>query len=343
MYMSRIFAIAHPNIAFIKYWGDVNADLHIPANGSISMNLEELRTRTSVGFDSSLLQDELYLNQEPVHAEALERVSRFLERVRRIAGITFFARVESENNFPMAAGIASSASGFAALSLAASRAAGLTLDEAGLSRLARTGSGSACRSVPGGFVEWQAGREDADSYAHSIAPRGHWNLADCIALVDQDEKPVSSSLGHGLAHTSPLQDARVADTPRRLDRCREAILQRDFDGLAAVMEQDSNLMHAVMITSSPALLYWQPATISIMQAVQNWRKEGLQVGYTVDAGPNVHVLCPAEQEKEVHKRLGELKGVKNVLIAHPGGPTEVEVMGNPKQLGAFNPKKPSNP
>lgn len=330
MYMSRVFAIAHPNIAFVKYWGDINADLHIPANGSISMNLEELCTRTSVGFDSSLLQDELYLNQVPAHGEALDRVVRFLERVRRMAGITTFARVESENNFPIAAGLASSASAFAALSLAASRAAGLVLDEASLSRLARTGSGSASRSVPGGFVEWQAGREDNDSYAYSIAPEDHWSLADCIALVDQDEKPVSSSMGHALAHTSPLQDARVADTPRRLAMCREAILTRDFDRLAAVMEQDSNLMHAVMITSSPALLYCQPATIGVMQAVQNWKKEGLQVGYTIDAGPNVHVLCPAEDEKEIHKRLGELKGVKNVLIAHPGGPAVVEEMGNPK-------------
>ena len=133
-----------------------------------------------------------------------------------MAGIPTYARVESQNNFPTGAGLASSASGFAALSLAASQAAGLELDEKDLSRLARTGSGSACRSIPGGFVEWQAGSNDEDSYAYSIAPPNHWDIVDCVALVSQDEKTVSSTSGHSLASTSILQPSRLADAPRRL-------------------------------------------------------------------------------------------------------------------------------
>lgn len=317
-------AIAYPNIAFIKYWGDKDPSLHIPANGSISMNLDGLYTRTMVAFDTALHEDQLNLNGENAGGSALERVSSCLERVRLLAGISTYARVESQNNFPTSAGIASSASGFAALSLTASRAAGLMLDEKDLSRLARTSSGSACRSIPGGFVEWQAGETDKDSYAYSIASPSHWDLVDCIALVSLEKKPINSSVGHSLATTSMLQPARVADAPLRLSLCREAIRMHDFDKLAEVVELDSNLMHAVMITSTPPLLYWLPATVTIMHAVQAWRNEGIPVCYTIDAGPNVHVVCPGEQVEMIVGRLCQLPGVIQVLTAHPGGPATLE-------------------
>ena len=317
-------ASAHPNIALIKYWGDVDSCLHLPANGSISMNLAGLTTRTKVSFDPSLPQDQFTLNDVPTIGEALDRVGRLLNRVRQLAGITTFARVESQNNFPADAGIASSASGFAALSLAASRAAGLKLNEKDLSRLARTGSGSACRSIPGGFVEWQAGYIDEDSYAYSIAPPEYWDLVDCIALVSREEKHISSSLGHSLAAASLLQAGRVADAPHRLNMCREAINRRDFGALADIVELDSNLMHAVMITSTPTLLYWLPGTVAIMHAVRGWRNEGIPVCYTIDAGPNVHVMCPGEQAEKITERLGQLPGVIQVLTARPGGAARLE-------------------
>jgi diphosphomevalonate decarboxylase len=311
-------AIAHPNIALIKYWGDLDADSHIPANGSISMNLSGLTTRTRVSFDPALQYDELILNEKPLVGNALQRIRTILNTVRRLAGIPTFARVESKNNFPTGAGIASSASGFAALSLAASKAAGLELNERELSRLARTGSGSACRSIPGGFVEWQAGTNDADSFAYSFASPDYWDIADCIAVVSQNEKSVSSTEGHSLALTSMLQPIRIADTPHRLDICRTAILSRDFTALADIVELDSNLMHAVMITSHPPLLYWQPATVAIMQAVRGWRDQGLPVCYTIDAGPNVHLICPGDQADIIADRLRQIPAVIDVLISHPG-------------------------
>jgi len=317
-------ASAHPNIALIKYWGDFDSCLHIPANGSISMNLAGLTTRTTVSFEPSLPQDQFTLNDVPMIGEALDRVGRLLNRVRQLAGISTYARVESQNNFPAGVGIASSASGFAALSLAASRAAGLKLDEKDLSRLARTGSGSACRSIPGGFVEWQAGNNDEDSYAYSIAPPEYWDLVDCIAFVSREEKSISSSLGHSLAATSLLQAGRVADAPHRLNMCREAINRRDFGALADIVELDSNLMHAVMITSTPTLLYWQPGTVAIMHAVRAWRNEGIPVCYTIDAGPNVHVICPDEQAEKITERLGQQPGVIQVLTAPPGGAAKLE-------------------
>jgi diphosphomevalonate decarboxylase len=321
---AKATATAHPNIALIKYWGDFDSNLHIPVNGSISMNLRELFTRTSVSFDPYLGHDQFTLDGRQVSGSGLERVSSLLERVRQMAGITISASVESHNNFPTGSGVASSASGFAALSLAASKATGLDLDEKSLSRLARTGSGSACRSILKGFVEWQAGSSDQESYAYSIAPPEHWDLVDCIVLVSQDEKPFSSSLGHTLAQTSLLQSVRVADAPRRLRICRNAIFNSDFDALANVVELDSNLMHAVMLTSSPSLLYWHPNTVTIMQAVQSWHKAGLPVCYTIDAGPNVHVLCPGDVSGEVAERLKQLSGVVKVLVTHPGGPAMLE-------------------
>jgi diphosphomevalonate decarboxylase len=317
-------AISCPNIAFIKYWGDRDPALRIPANGSISMNLAGLFTRTCVEFLPSLHSDGLTLNGKEVTGPGLTRVSSFLDRVRRLAGLADCARVASENNFPTGAGIASSAAAFAALALAASKAAGLSLCERELSRLARTGSGSACRSIPAGFVEWQPGETDEDSFAFSIAPPEHWDLADCIAIVSYEHKPTGSTEGHFLANTSPLQAARVADAPRRLEVCRRAILSRDFEAFAWIVEQDCNLMHAVMITSHPQLLYWQPGTLAVMHAVHAWRRQNIPACYTIDAGPNVHVLCEGWAAEEVAAGLRQVPGVSQVMVASPGGAARLE-------------------
>ena len=293
------------------------------------MNLGGLYARTQVTFDAAIRCDELIecdeliLNGRAETGPALQRVSSFLERVRNMAGVQLPARVVSENNFPTGAGIASSAAAFAALALAATRALGLHLSEAQLSRLARLGSGSACRSIPAGFVEWQAGSSDIDSYAFSIAPPDYWALTDCIAVLETAQKPVGSTEGHALAATSPLQDARVSDTPRRLDICRSAVLNRDFDSLAEVIEQDSNLMHAVMMTSHPPLFYWEPASLQVMKAVESWRKTGVPAAYTLDAGPNVHILCETSAADEVQRRLRELAVVQTVLTAPPGEAAQV--------------------
>ena len=312
-------AQAHPNIAFIKYWGNRDNTLRLPMNGSISMNLDGLFTRTTVNFQPSLPFDGLIINGHEVTGSGLDRVSRILDIIRNMAKINERAEVMTENNFPSGAGIASSASAFAALALAGSKAAGLTLTERELSRLARRGSGSASRSIPSGFAEWQMGISDEDSFAFSIAEPDHWNLVDCIAIVSAAHKKTGSTEGHAIAPTSPLQAARVADTPRRLELCRNAILNRDFDSFASIVELDSDLMHSVMMTSSPALHYWKPASLAVMNAVCAWRGEGLQACYTVDAGANVHVICPEENVQIVNTRLREIQGVENVLIARAGG------------------------
>ena len=321
--MSAFTALAHPNIAFIKYWGNRDNVLRLPSNGSISMNLDGLFTRTIVSFQPSLPFDELIINGYAVMGKGLERISYILDLVRVMAGIEIKAEVMSENNFPAGAGIASSAAAFAALALASSHAAGLTLSEAQLSRLARRGSGSASRSIPSGFAEWKMGTGDDDSVAISIAPPEHWNLVDCIAIVSASHKKTGSTEGHAIAGTSPLQNARVTDTPRRLELCRNAILKKDFDAFANIIEHDSDMMHAVMMTSNPPLMYWQAGTVGIFHAVREWRASGSPVAYTVDAGANVHVICLGEHAKETEKRLRELPGVSDVLVAGVGGAARI--------------------
>ncbi len=339
--MTTATAKAFPNIAFIKYWGNRENTLRLPMNGSISMNLDGLYTRTTVSFQNSLPFDELIINGHEIIGTGLNRVSYILDIVRGMVDIHEHAEIVSENNFPAGAGIASSASAFAALALAGSKAAGLDLSEPELSRLARRdlsepelsrlarrGSGSASRSVPGGFVEWQGGTTNEDSFAYSIALAEHWKLMDCIAIVSASHKKTGSTEGHAIAPTSPLQAARVADTPRRLDLCRNAILNKDFDTFASIVELDSDMMHSVMMTSTPALHYWKPTSLAVMNAVRQWRSEGLPACYTVDAGANVHVICLEAESQIVNKRLREINGVEDVLVARAGGPAKIIVNGD---------------
>lgn len=283
------------------------------------MILGDLETRISVTFNSRLKSDELEINHQSIYGEKFTRIVDFMDIMRTLARKKLFARIVSENHFPMSAGLASSASAFAALALAGSAALGLKLSEAGLSRLARRGSGSACRSIPPGFVEWFAGNTDRSSFARSFAPPDHWDLVDCIALIKIGEKMLSSKQGHSLAITSPLQLSRVADTPRRLEICRKAILDHDFPTLAAIAEADSNWMHAVMMTSDPPLYYWEPATLGIMKAVAIARAEGLPAFYTIDAGPNVHVITLQSEMADVIQFLQSLPEVISILTSKAGG------------------------
>ncbi|MGV8049043.1 MAG: diphosphomevalonate decarboxylase [Anaerolineaceae bacterium] len=321
-------AVAHPNIAFIKYWGNRDVQLRLPLSGSLSMCLDGLLTSTCVCFDRQIPGDSFCLNGIEQSGEGLVRVSNFLDHVRQLAGQDLPARVNSVNSFPSGAGIASSASAFAALALAASHAIGLRLEEQALSRLARLGSGSACRSVPGGYVEWLPGTGDLDSYAVSIAPPEHWDLLDLVVILDRGHKQVGSSAGHDLAQTSPLNNLRLAGASARLEECKQAILRRDFERLAPVVEADSQWMHAVMRTSTPSLIYTTTATETVLRDVKSWRKHGHAVCATVDAGPNVHVLAQAEELEWAQTTLRERPEVLEVMVARPGDGAQLVEQSN---------------
>lgn len=311
-------AIAHPNIAFIKYWGNLDHTLRLPLNGSISMNLDGFTTTTTVRFDPRLDSDQLEIDGKPANPAARLRVSDHLSLIRQMANIETAAAVISTNNFPMGSGIASSASAFAALSLAASQAAGLSLDPIELSRLARRGSGSACRSVPAGVAEWHFGLRDEESFAEQLVPINHWDLVDCLVITDTAHKHTGSTDGHLISKTSPYQDLRVSDACRRLDICRRAILGRDFEAFAEVVEQDSNMMHSVMSTSQPRLNYLNDVTIDVVAAVIQFRKGGHEACYTIDAGPNVHVITRSDMIERIKRQLSGVSGILRIVVLGMG-------------------------
>lgn len=316
-------AIAPANIAFIKYWGMRDPTFILPYNSSISMNLDACLTTTSVLFDQAGDADVITLTlygQEPQPAQgrARERVVAHLDRLRALAGVTTRARVTSHNNFPADAGIASSAAAFAALTLAGAAALGLDLNERELSRLARlSGSGSASRSIPTGYVEWHNG-DDTTSIAESLAPPDHWDLADIVAVVDTRAKKIGSAENHHLAVTSPYFGVRLAEIDQRLQDARTAIRHRDLTLLGTTMEADAVSMHVVCMTQTPPSFYWNAGTMAVIHAVRDWREAGLEAYFTIDAGPNVHVICAGADRAEVRARLEALPEVQFTLANGPG-------------------------
>lgn len=315
--MKKKTAKAPANIAFIKYWGKKEEKLRLPVNNSLSMNLSNVFTITTVEFSSSLKEDRIEMEGGKLGEEGKQRIIAHLDRIRARAGIKVSAKVKTKNNFPQGVGVASSASGFAALTLAATAAAGLRLSSQELSVLARQGSGSACRSIPDGFVEWKAGNSSPSSFAYSLFPPHYWEIRDIIAIIGEAPKKVSSSEGHTLAESSPFYKARVKGMKTKIKMAKKALKEKDFRKFGEILEEEAINMHAVMMTSSPPLFYWLPKTVEVILAVWDWREEGLPVYFTIDAGPNVHLICQKKDEKEIEAKLREIKGVKKIIFNKP--------------------------
>jgi diphosphomevalonate decarboxylase len=315
-------AVAHPNIALVKYWGKRNIEYNLPAAGSVSMTLGGLETHTTVSFDDSLERDVLELDEQIIEVGTkYERVSRFLGLVRKRSGLRAAARVVSRNDFPTGAGLASSASGFAALALAASEAAGLELSPAELSSLSRRGSGSAARSIFGGFVEMHAGtREDGqDAFAEPVAGADHWDLRCIIAVTARGEKTVSSTEGMTRTHqTSPFYEQWIDSVALDVEWARAAIEQRDFEELARIAEASCLRMHATAMAAEPGIVYWNGTTVDLMHRVRDARAGGLPVFFTIDAGPQVKVFCPTSAQEKCEALLRETDGVREVIATYPG-------------------------
>ncbi len=322
-------AIAPSNIAFIKYWGGRDLDLVHPMNASISMTLTECVSLTTVAFfERSDEPDRIEIvcdDGTPVlpSASFRDRALRHLDRMRRWARRTGSFRVATRNSFPTGSGVASSASGFAALTIAATKALGLSLTGEELSDLARmSGSGSAARSVIGGYVEWSPVAEGAGT-AVSIAPASHWDLRDVIALVDHGEKDVSSLEGHRLASSSPHFETRQRILPERLAVVRRAIAERDLAALGPVLEEEAIELHLIAMSSRPPIFYWKPGTIQVLERVRELRRAGLNAWATMDAGANVHVICAPDAEALLLAAIQELSGVRSALLDGVGeGPRE---------------------
>ncbi len=322
--MSKTTVDAPANIAFIKYWGAKDLERALPLNTSISMTLENCATRCTAELLEAGHADEVWISEpdggfrKPPH-EFESRVRAHLDRMRKWAGRQETFRIATRNSFPSAAGLASSASGFAALTLATAGALGKDkVSTTELSRLAReSGSGSASRSVLGGFVEWPGGEEDGgparQSHAVEIADADHWDLRDVIAVVEIGAKTVSSLEGHRRAHTSPYLGKRLEVLPERIERVRRAIAERDLALLGPALEEEAVDLHLIAMSSQPPIFYWSPGTIGVLRAVRELRQEGLGAYATMDAGANVHVICEADAEDQVASRLDSLSVVGFVI------------------------------
>jgi len=319
--MGRAVAAANANVALAKYWGKRDEALNLPFTGSLSVSLGGLETVASVDFASGPAADRILLNEAAAAPREAERISRFLDLVRERTGVRSRAVVEVRSNFPVAAGLASSASTFAALALAASAAAGLGLDERELSVLARRGSGSAARSIRGGFVEWMAGEEDdgSDSYAVQVAPPEHWPLGVVVAVADEGAKKVGSREGmnHVVRH-SPFFPLWLETHEADLEAIRAGILARDLEAVGRASEHNCLKMHAVSMAAEPAIFYWNEITVALMRRVRELREEGTAAYFTIDAGPQVKVICRMSDRAAVARALEAVGGVKRVLMSEPG-------------------------
>ncbi len=314
-------ARAHTNIALIKYWGKRDEELLLPMNNSISMTLDKFYTTTSVTFAENLQNDSFTLNGDTANEDECLKVSRFLDEVRRFCNFQMHASVASENNVPTAAGFASSASGFAALAAAATRATGCDLSESALSKLARLGSGSACRSIYGGFVEWKKGEQadGSDSYGVPLINQDYWDLRILATILVRDPKSISSREGmRRTVETSPYYGGWLATVESDLLVAKDAILRRDFELLGRVTEANALKMHATTLAANPPFTYWQSATLSVMRCIQEMRSSGLPAYFTIDAGPNVKVLCEASIAEKVRQTLMLVPGVLDVIACGPG-------------------------
>ncbi len=323
----RATAQAAANIAFIKYWGATDLERAIPVNRSISMTLRECNTRTTAHYLPSPGKDDIVLLREGSREIAppafSERIEQHLNRLREWAGCDGHFRIETRNSFPSAAGMASSASGFAALTLAVTASLGHDLDAEALSTLARrSGSGSAARSTMGGYVEWPVGSEEETCHARQVAPAAAWDLRDLIAVVQTGAKDVSSLDGHRRAPSSPYFERRQELLSDRLSTVRAAIAARDFQSLGEVVEEEAIDLHLIAMSSRPPIFYWKPATVAVLERVRELRRSGVLAYSTMDAGANVHVLCQPEDEDTVAEALAGVRGVDGVIRDGVGeGPT----------------------
>ncbi|QDY75195.1 diphosphomevalonate decarboxylase [Streptomyces qinzhouensis] len=318
-------AVAHPNIALIKYWGKRDEGLVLPWTSSLSMTLDVFPTTTRVRLESGSGHDTVALNGVPATGETLRRVTAFLQLVRERAGSGRRAVVETHNTVPTGAGLASSASGFAALAVAAAAVYGLGLDAGGLSRLARRGSGSASRSVFGGFAVWHAGADtgtaaeaDLGSYAEPV-PAADLDPALVVAVVDAGPKTVSSREAmRRTVDTSPLFGPWAVSGKDDLAEMRAALRRGDIDAVGEIAERNALGMHATMLAARPAVRYLSPATVTVLDSVLRLRRDGIAAYATMDAGPNVKVLCRRADAERVAGAVRDAVPGGTVLVAGPG-------------------------
>ncbi len=316
--MKKIFkatAKSPANIAFIKYWGKANNRLTIANNDSISMNINSCYTVTTVDFSSKYEKDEVKIkffgnDFQEASGSQFDRVIGHIERFRKLNNCKLKAKVWSKNSFPSDAGIAASASAFSALTKALIGFFQMKVNSKKLSILTRlAGSGSACRSVIDGFAEWKTGKDSDSSYAIQLAAENYWSLADLVVVVREEKKEFSSLHGHALASTSPFYSKRQELLKKRTRLVKKAIKKRDLMLLGKCIEEEAVEMHMIAMTARQPIFYWNEGTMEIIRFLYQIRKKGLFGFFTIDAGPNVHIICHQKDMEKINRRVKKLKNI----------------------------------
>ncbi|KAI5889294.1 Diphosphomevalonate decarboxylase [Schizophyllum commune H4-8] len=318
-------ASAPVNIACIKYWGKRDTKLILPTNSSLSVTLDQdyLKSTTTSRADPSFEKDQLWLNGTEDEIKPGSRLETCIKEMKRLRKVevedkdpsapklsTYHVRIASYNNFPTAAGLASSASGFAALVSSLAALYKLPVSPSTLSLIARQGSGSACRSLYGGFVAWEQGTkaDGSDSLAIQIAPESHWpTLHAVVCVVNDAKKGTSSTAGmQRTVETSPLLQHRIKHVvPQRMAEISDAIRARDFDAFARITMQDSNQFHAVALDTDPPIFYMNDVSKAIVALIVEYNRVAIEktgkrkAAYTYDAGPNAVIYVEQENVKEI--------------------------------------------
>lgn len=319
MSSAKITAQAHTNIALVKYWGKKNSELIIPYTDSLSLTLDEFYTTTSVQFSDTLTQDVFMIDKKQVVGPGYEKLQNFMALVRTKAKINSFAEVLSTNHVPISAGLASSASAYAALAGAASKAAGLPTDSISLSRLARRGSGSATRSIYGGLAKWQKGYDDVTSYAVPIQENVDFGLEMMAIMIETKPKKISSRAGmQTVVETSPYYSSWTEVVSHDMVAMQQAIVKKDINLIGKIAQTNAMRMHALTLSAQPNFMYFTAETLDAMNLIDDLRSQGLNCYYTLDAGPNVKVIYDQKDRSQLYHHLANQFGSDNIVVAHPG-------------------------
>ncbi len=309
--MRTATALAHPNIALVKYWGKRDDDLNLPAAPSLAITLSGLNTITTV---SESLRDEVRLNGEYVQDV---KINQWLEVVRSKFEVPSLS-IDSCSDFPTSSGLASSASGFAALTLAVSATCDLNWSTQALCEWARRGSASGARSIYGGFTVMEP--ENTVCHVRQLLAEDAWDLAVVVAITTDKVKRIGSTEGMTASRaTSPFYNAWLDVTKESICDGIQAVVRKDFHSLARVAESSCRQMHAIMLSTEPALIYWNGATLLCIESILRMRESGINVFYTVDAGAHVKAICESSVVEQVNRTLRSIHGVNDVVVSRIGG------------------------
>lgn len=311
------------DIALIKYWGKKDEVLRLPLNSSVALNLEGLTTTTTVEFDESY-NDEVMIDGMVVAGREKGRIVEQVGRLRQMSGVGLPFKMVSENTFPRATGLSSSASGMAALTLATAGALDMDLTQKQLSILARQASGSACRCVCGGVVEWHEGETSEESFAETIFPASHLQVVDVVVIVGKEAKKVATTDGMKRLHDHQFMKVRLEGVNQKIRELKRLIKAKDIEAIGMLIEAEALEFHSMLLTSTPPIIAWLPETMAVMRKVQELRNQGLQVWFTINTGFNVHVLTTPADLSKVEVAFSKMGEVQQIIVSRVGnGPEEI--------------------